>query len=122
MNVYLGPAAQRPRPDNLGSPGLTLFGLRVDSEIFMVRVWLRSRGAARESTIRVGEMPIVTVKQLCTPSAIVTSDKSRIGVVTHPRAGDVFPSTLFDGEGLVMSVAFNAAYEAAEAFSRLYAA
>jgi hypothetical protein len=29
---------------------------------------------------------------------------------------------LFDGEGLVMSLAFNAAYEAAEAFSRLYAA
>src|SRR5205085_3926568 len=40
----------------------------------------------------------------------------------HPRAGDGLPSALFDGEGLVMSLAFNAAYEAAEAFSRLYAA
>ena len=46
----------------------------------------------------------------------------RIGVIAHPRAGDGLPSVLFDGEGLVMSLAFNAAYEAAEAFSRLYAA
>ena len=30
--------------------------------------------------------------------------------------------SLFNGEGLIMSLAFNAAYEAAEAFSRLYAA
>ena len=46
----------------------------------------------------------------------------RIGVIAHPRAGDGLPSALFDGEGLIMSLAFNAAYEAAEAFSRLYAA
>jgi hypothetical protein len=46
----------------------------------------------------------------------------RIGVITHPRSDDALPSMLFDGEGLVMSLAFNAAYEAAEAFSRLYAA
>jgi hypothetical protein len=46
----------------------------------------------------------------------------RIGVITHPRGGDGLASVLFDGEGLVMSLAFNAAYEAAEAFSRLYAA
>jgi hypothetical protein len=46
----------------------------------------------------------------------------RIGVVTHPRVDDGLPSVLFTGEGLVMSLAFNAAYEAAEAFSRLYAA
>ncbi len=46
----------------------------------------------------------------------------RIGVITHPRDGDGLPSTLFDGEGLVMSLAFKAAYEAAEQFSRLYAA
>ena len=46
----------------------------------------------------------------------------RIGVIAHPRAGDGLPSVLFDGDGLVMSLAFNAAYEAAEAFSRLYAA
>jgi superfamily II DNA or RNA helicase len=46
----------------------------------------------------------------------------RIGVVTHPRVDDGLPSVLFTGEGLVMSLAFNAAYEAAEAFSRMYAA
>jgi superfamily II DNA or RNA helicase len=46
----------------------------------------------------------------------------RIGVIAHPRDGDGLPSVLFDGEGLVMSLAFSAAYEAAEAFSRLYAA
>jgi hypothetical protein len=46
----------------------------------------------------------------------------RIGVIAHPREGDGLPMALFDGEGLVMSFAFNAAYEAAEAFSRLYAA
>lgn len=45
----------------------------------------------------------------------------RIGVVTHPRHGDGVPSSLFSGEGLQMSLAFKAAYEAAEAFSRLYA-
>jgi hypothetical protein len=47
----------------------------------------------------------------------------RIGVIAHPRADDGLPPVLFTGEGgLVMSIAFNAAYEAAEAFSRLYAA
>ena len=45
-----------------------------------------------------------------------------IGVITHPRAADGLPSTLFDGDGLVMGLAFTAAYEAAEQFSRLYAA
>jgi hypothetical protein len=33
----------------------------------------------------------------------------RIGVVTHPRADDGLPPVLFTGEGLVMSLAFNAA-------------
>ena len=43
----------------------------------------------------------------------------RIGVITHPRGDDGLPPVLFTGEGgLVMSIAFNAAYEAAEAFSR----
>jgi hypothetical protein len=46
----------------------------------------------------------------------------RIGVITHPRASDELPSRLFDGQGLVMGLAFTAAYEAAEQFSRLYAA
>lgn len=46
----------------------------------------------------------------------------RIGVIAHPRADDGLPSALFDGQGLVMGLAFTAAYEAAEAFSRLYAA
>ena len=45
----------------------------------------------------------------------------RIGVVTHPRSDDGLPTFLFSGEGLEMSLAFKAAYEAAEAFSRLYA-
>ncbi|HEY1859013.1 MAG TPA: C-terminal helicase domain-containing protein [Gemmataceae bacterium] len=45
----------------------------------------------------------------------------RIGVITHPRPADGLPSMLFDGEGLVMGLAFTAAYEAAEQFSRLYA-
>jgi len=46
----------------------------------------------------------------------------RIDVITHSLAGDGLSPMLFDGEGLIMSVAFNAAYQAAEAFSRLYAA
>jgi hypothetical protein len=47
----------------------------------------------------------------------------RIGVIAHPRSDDGLPPVLFTGEGgLVMRIAFNAAYEAAEAFSRLYAA
>ena len=45
----------------------------------------------------------------------------RIGVVTHPRAGDGLPAHWLHGEGLEMSLAFKTAYEAAEAFSRLYA-
>jgi hypothetical protein len=46
----------------------------------------------------------------------------RIGVITHPRPADGLPSALFDEQGLVMGLAFTAAYEAAEQFSRLYAA
>ena len=45
----------------------------------------------------------------------------RITVVTHPRAADGLPAHWLHGEGLQMGVAFRAAYEAAEAFSRLYA-
>jgi superfamily II DNA or RNA helicase len=45
----------------------------------------------------------------------------RIGVVTHPRGGDGLPAGLFDGQGLQMNVAYNAAYEAAERFSAAYA-
>lgn len=45
----------------------------------------------------------------------------RIGVITHPRAEDGLPVGLFNGGGLEMSLAFKAAYEAAEGFSRLYA-
>lgn len=46
----------------------------------------------------------------------------RIGVIAHPRTEDGLSPALFDGQGLVMGLAFTAAYEAAEAFSRLYAA
>lgn len=46
----------------------------------------------------------------------------RIGVITHPRADDGVPTSFFDGQGLVMGLAFTAAYEAAENFSRIYAA
>lgn len=45
----------------------------------------------------------------------------RIGVLTHPKPDDGLPASLFSGEGLEMSIAFKAAYEAAEEFSRLYA-
>jgi superfamily II DNA or RNA helicase len=45
-----------------------------------------------------------------------------IAVITHPKPADGLPSTLFDGEGLSMGIAFTTAYEAAEQFSRLYAA
>lgn len=45
----------------------------------------------------------------------------RIGVIVHPRRDDGLPPALFSGDGLEMSFAFKAAYEAAEAFSRLYA-
>ena len=45
----------------------------------------------------------------------------KISVVVHPRQADDLPSRLFDRGGLQMSLAFQAAYEAAEGFSRLYA-
>lgn len=42
----------------------------------------------------------------------------RIGVILHPRSDDGLPRALFnDDDGLEMSFAFKAAYEAAEAFS-----
>jgi hypothetical protein len=44
-----------------------------------------------------------------------------IGVITHPRPEDGLPASLLSGEGLAMNLAFQAAYEAAEEFSRLYA-
>ena len=44
-----------------------------------------------------------------------------IGVVTHPRDGDGLPTSLLNGDGLEMTLAFKTAYEAAELFSRLYA-
>ena len=44
-----------------------------------------------------------------------------IAVITHPRPDDGLPVSLFSGEGLEMNLAFKAAYEAAENFSRLYA-
>ncbi|HRJ01393.1 MAG TPA: phospholipase D-like domain-containing protein [Hyphomonas sp.] len=48
----------------------------------------------------------------------------RIGVITHPRQEDAIPASYFDsaGQGLVMGLAFTTAYEAAENFSRIYAA
>lgn len=46
----------------------------------------------------------------------------RIAVLPHPKASDGLSSTLFDGTGLAMSLAFKEAYAAAEAFSRVYAA
>ena len=45
-----------------------------------------------------------------------------ITVVTHPKATDGLPSSLFERQGLVMGLAFTAAYAAAEQFSKLYAA
>lgn len=45
----------------------------------------------------------------------------RIGVITHPNGGDGLPPHWLEGDGLAMSHAFRTAYEAAEAFSRLYA-
>lgn len=45
----------------------------------------------------------------------------RIAVAIHPIPADGLPARLFDGEGLVMGPAFTEAYEAAEAFCRLYA-
>jgi superfamily II DNA or RNA helicase len=46
----------------------------------------------------------------------------RIGVITHPKPDDGLSPSLFDGQGLVMGLAFQAAYASAEAFSQLYAA
>ncbi|MDR6632295.1 superfamily II DNA or RNA helicase [Phyllobacterium sp. 1468] len=46
----------------------------------------------------------------------------RIGVITHPRSDDGLSASFFNGQGLVMGLAFTAAYEAAENFSRIYAA
>jgi hypothetical protein len=45
----------------------------------------------------------------------------RIGVIAHPRSDDGLSPALFDAQGLVMGLAFKEAYDAAEAFSRLYA-
>jgi hypothetical protein len=44
-----------------------------------------------------------------------------ISVSLHPRNEDRLPSQLFDGQGLVMNLAFQSAYADAEEFSRLYA-
>jgi hypothetical protein len=41
--------------------------------------------------------------------------------VTHPRPDGRLPGSLFSGESLEMSLAFEATYEAADAFSRRYA-
>ena len=41
--------------------------------------------------------------------------------VTHPRPDGGLPGSLFSGESLEMSLAFEATYEAADAFSRRYA-
>lgn len=52
----------------------------------------------------------------------------RIGVIVHPREEDRLSQHLFDaskvrdGGGLIMGIAFQQAYEAAEEFCRLYAA
>jgi hypothetical protein len=46
----------------------------------------------------------------------------KIGVVIHPRRDDNLPAALFDGQRLVMGLAFTSAYEAAASFGRLYAA
>jgi superfamily II DNA or RNA helicase len=46
----------------------------------------------------------------------------RIGVIVHPRTEDGLPKALSDGKGLIMGLAFTAAYEAAETFSKRYAA
>ena len=45
----------------------------------------------------------------------------RIAVAIHPAPADALPARLFDGQGLAMGPAFTEAYEAAEAFCRLYA-
>lgn len=45
----------------------------------------------------------------------------RVGVITHPRPADGLPARLLAGQGLAMNLAFQAAYQAGEAFSRLYA-
>lgn len=47
----------------------------------------------------------------------------RISVSVHPRKDDQLPEHLFRGDtdGLAMNLAFQAAYDAAESFSRLYA-
>ena len=45
----------------------------------------------------------------------------RIGVLRRPEPDDGLSTSLFSGEGLEMSIAFSAAYENAEASSRLYA-
>lgn len=44
-----------------------------------------------------------------------------ISVSLHPRKEDGLPAQLFDGQGLVMNLAFQSAYADAEEFSRLYA-
>ena len=45
----------------------------------------------------------------------------RLGVLRRPEPDDGLPTSMFSGEGLEMSIAFSAAYENAEASSRLYA-
>jgi hypothetical protein len=63
----------------------------------------------------------LTIRRLPVPVVSTYDLLKRIGVITHPRPADGLPSALFDGQGLVMGLAFTATYEAAEQFSRLYA-
>lgn len=75
------------------------------------------------SNLAAGHNPIVRrVVRRTRPMLEARGLLKRISVISHPRIDDGLPAILFDGEGLVMNFAFNAAYEAAEAFSRLHAA
>ena len=81
-------------------------------------------GGRRAATNDVAEMRRVLNSFLQFMEEDNSTDSIIICSTNHPslRVDDGLPRVLFTGEGLVMSLAFNAAYEAAEAFSRLYAA
>src|SRR5205085_8753059 len=101
-----------------GLPSKEVFGPRFDD----LRPDIRNDFRNEFRTLADRHNPIVRrVIRRTRPMLEAANLLKRIGVVVHPRADDGLPDGLFDGQGLRMSVAFTAAYEAAEKFSRAYA-
>jgi superfamily II DNA or RNA helicase len=105
--------------DDAALPSREVFGPRFDT----LSLGVRSAFVDEFATLAERHNPIVRrVIRRTRPMLEESGLIKPIRVVTHPRDGELPPS-LFPtgGKGLVMSPAFDAAYQAAEKFSELYA-